>query len=547
MLEQMRKSSRSLLIYVLFGIIIAVFIINFGPQSSGACDSGVVRASYAAKVAGETVTARDYRYGYMMAGGTQLQPQRAREMRLKERVLDELIERELLVDEAERLGFRVREEEVEDMLLESKIIGLGGFEQTVPAMQKNGAFDYDSFQRFSQFQLGMSPKAFIDVQRRELLANRVRNLVRGGVNVSESEVKRDFEKQGNQVNLEYIRYPFRTYEDTVAVTPAEVEAHAKTNEAKLKQTYDQRKFLYENSPKERRLRQILVKLDTGASADATAAAEKKAQALVERLKKGEAFATVAQASSDDARTKGRGGLVGWRRQGATTLGSANEEKVWGAKDGEVVGPLKATDGFYVVVPEATREGNITFEQVKLELAEAELRQERAKAKAKLDAEAALAKAKAAKDKTLKDLFPAPPESASGAARDVPHSEETGLFQRRGSVVEGLGTAPDLAKAAFQLDPAQPFSGPHEVAGSYVVVRLKERKRPDAADFEKRKAELMQQAAMVRAEEILSEWTQRRCQEAKQDKAIQVNTDILRYDDTPEGRVPYEPCTPPFRL
>jgi peptidyl-prolyl cis-trans isomerase D len=273
MLEQMRKSSRSLLIYVLFGIIIAVFIINFGPQSSGACDSGVTRASYAAKVSGETVTAKDYRYGYMMAGGTQLQPQRAREMRLKERVLDELIERELLVDEAERLGFRVRSEEVEDMLLGSKIVGLGGFEQMVPAIQKDGHFDYESFTRFSRFQMGMSPQAFIDVQRRELLANRVRDLIRSGVNVSEGEVKREFEKAGNQVNLEYLRFPFRSYEEQVAVTPAEVEAHAKASEAKLKQTYDQRKFLYENSPKERRLRQIQVKLDPGASADATAAAE----------------------------------------------------------------------------------------------------------------------------------------------------------------------------------------------------------------------------------------------------------------------------------
>jgi parvulin-like peptidyl-prolyl isomerase len=268
--------------------------------------------------------------------------------------------------------------------------------------------------------------------------------------------------------------------------------------------------------------------------------------LVVRLKKGEAFASVAQASSDDVRSKARGGLVGWRRQGNTTLGPANEEKVWAAKDGEVVGPLKATDGVYVVVPEATREGNITFEQVKLELAEADLRAERARAKAKLEAEAALAKARGGKDKTLKDLFPAPPEAAAGA-KDVVHAEETGLFQRRGSVVEGLGTAPDLAKAAFSLEPAQPLGGPFEVGGSYVVVRLKERKRPDGAEFEKKKPELMQQAAMVRAEEILSEWTQRRCQEAKQDKRIQVNADILRYDDSPEGRVPYEPCTPPFRL
>ena len=40
MLKQMRQQSRSLLIYVLFGIVIAVFIINFGPQSPGGCNRG---------------------------------------------------------------------------------------------------------------------------------------------------------------------------------------------------------------------------------------------------------------------------------------------------------------------------------------------------------------------------------------------------------------------------------------------------------------------------------------------------------------------------
>ena len=115
------------------------------------------------------------------------------------------------------------------------------------------------------------------------------------------------------------------------------------------------------------------------------------------------------------------------------------------------------------------------------------------------------------------------------------------------MVEGLGTAPELAKAAFTLDAGAAVRGPVEVAGSYVIVRLKERKHPDTAEFEKKKAELMQQAAMVRAEEVLSEWTQRRCVEAKEAKHIQVNPEILRYDDTPEGRVAYEPCTPPFRL
>jgi peptidyl-prolyl cis-trans isomerase D len=550
MLEQLRRSSQSLLIYVLFGIVIAVFIINFGPQSQGGCESSVSRASYAAKVGSGEVSSRDFRYAYILAGGPQYQPQRARELRLRERVLDELVERELLVAEAERLGFAVSDEEVEDLVAESKMLGVGGYEQSAAAsMQKNGHFDYETFTRFTQFQLNLSPKAFIEQQKRELLASRVRNLLRGGVNVSEHEVKEEFERQGNQVNLEYVRFSWRRHEDGIELTPAEVQTYAKANEKKLKELYDQRKFLYENAPKERRLRQILVKLDSGASPDATAAAEKKAQGLLERIKKGETFAAVAKAASDDPRSKLRGGDVGWRRQGATPFGAALDEKVFAGKDGEVVGPMKGNDGFYLVLPEATREGNITFEQVQNDLAETELRQERAKAKAKAEAEAALAKAKApaVKDKTLKDLFPAPTDSGQGTD-STPRAEETGLFARRGTVVEGLGTAPELAKAAFELQTASPLAGPYEVAGSYVIVRLKERKQADLAEFDKKKGELMHDAALMRGEEILAEWTQRRCQEAKEAKRIRVNLDILRYDDMPaEQRVAYEPCTPPFRF
>ena len=133
-------------------------------------------------------------------------------------------------------------------------------------MQKDGKFDYDCFTRFSQFQLGMSPKAFIDSSGASCWPHRVRNLLRGGVNVSEDEVKARLRAAGQpgEPGVRPLPVPAAT-RTTVEPTPAEVEAHAKANEAKLKQLYDQRKFLYENSPKERRLRQILVKLDTGAS------------------------------------------------------------------------------------------------------------------------------------------------------------------------------------------------------------------------------------------------------------------------------------------
>jgi peptidyl-prolyl cis-trans isomerase D len=545
MLEQMRRSSQSLLIYVLFGIVIAVFIINFGPHSGG-CEGtggGPSQPSYAAKVAGETLSPKDFRYAFLLMGGPQYQS-RAREFRIKEIVMDKLIERELLVAEARRLGFRASEEAVEDLLLDSKIIGLGGQEQQVPAIQKDGHFDYTTFTKFAQFQLNMSPKAFIEQQQRELLAAQVRNLIRGGVNVSEAEVKSEFQRQGNQVNIEYVRFATRRFEDEGELAAADVEAYAKANDKKLRDLYEQRKFLYENVPKERKLRLLLVKVDAGAKDDVSKAAEAKAKALAERIKKGEAFAAVAHAASDDTRTKARGGAAGWRRQGATVLGAAVEEKVWAAKDGELVGPLKGNDGFYLVVPEATREGTLAFEQVRADLAESELRTEKAKGKAKLEAEAALAKAKAAKDKSLKDLFPAPAENAPGA--DVaPKGEETGLFARRGDIVEGFGKAPEMAKAAFTLTTEQPFAGPFEVASGAVIVKLKEKKTADMAEFEKKKGDLMAEASAGRAEGVLAEWTQKRCAERKEAKEIFVNNEILRYDDTPAGKVAYEPCVSRF--
>jgi peptidyl-prolyl cis-trans isomerase D len=552
MLEQMRRSSQSLLIYVLFGILIAVFIINFAPQSMGGCEGRqmTTEGSDAVKVGNHVVSARDFKSGLMMVGGDRISPERARQGRLRETVMDRLIERELLAQEAERMGFRVSDEEVEDRISEGKMTTLG-FEQMIP-VQKNGHFDYESFRRFALYQLGMSPKAFIDEQRREMLATRVRDFIRDGLSVSADEVKDEFTRRGNQVNVEYVSFPVSRYAGEIEPTPAEIDAYAKANEQKLKDLYTKNKFLYEKA-KDRKLRVILVKTDPGASGDGEAAAKTKAEALLARIKKGESFAAVAKAASDDTATKSRGGALGWKREGTTILGPALETKVWAAKDGEIVGPDKGADGFYLVLSEGRREGDLAFESVRHEMAEDQLRQEKTKARAKAEAEAALAKAKGAAGKTLKDLFPAPSDKdkekgkLADAAATAPRAEETGLFIRRGANVEGIGQSGELAKAVFALTTEAPFAGPIEVSGSYYVVKLKERKNPDMAEFEKKKVELRQQATEAKGAEVVMEWTRRRCVEAKEGNHIGVNRELLRYQQGPEGLAPYEPCTPPLRF
>jgi parvulin-like peptidyl-prolyl isomerase len=260
---------------------------------------------------------------------------------------------------------------------------------------------------------------------------------------------------------------------------------------------------------------------------------------------------LARDASEDATTKSRGGDLGWRARGATNLTGAVEDKLWSAKPGALVGPLRGNDGFVITKVESSREGEISFEKAKLELAEEKLREERGQAAAKAAAEAAVVKAKETPKATLKTTFP-PPTDAEEAAGNAeargaggpPRVEETGLFalraSREGVIVEGIGASTPLAKAAFALTADAPVAGPVEVGGGFVVVRLKERKDPDLGEFERRKLELQREAELSKSERVVSDWTRARCLEAKDAKRISVNTDMLRYEDGGEP-TPYEAC------
>ena len=82
MLEMLRRNSRNAIIYVLFGVIIAVFIINFGPGSRG-CTPGAGATVYAAKVSGVTLTEQDFRFTYLAVTNGQVPAQVAQDRRFE--------------------------------------------------------------------------------------------------------------------------------------------------------------------------------------------------------------------------------------------------------------------------------------------------------------------------------------------------------------------------------------------------------------------------------------------------------------------------------
>src|SRR5690349_10491111 len=106
MLREMRENSRSAIIYVLFGILIAAFVISFGPQrGNGTCST--VASTYAAKVKGRAISEGDWRYAYLGNNYHRIKANDLKSYRLKDELMDRLIEREILVRQGEKMGFRV--------------------------------------------------------------------------------------------------------------------------------------------------------------------------------------------------------------------------------------------------------------------------------------------------------------------------------------------------------------------------------------------------------------------------------------------------------
>src|SRR5262249_22244175 len=182
----------------------------------------------------------------------------------------------------------------------------------------------------------------------------------------------------------------------------DVDDYLAKNRDKVKESYDARSFMYKAVPREARVRGILYGLAKDAPAAEVAKAQGRANAAADRISHDTDMAELARKESDDAKSKARGGDLGWKRKGAVGFGPQFDEKVIPLKKGDAPVVVKTERGFWVARVEDAREGDLSFDQVGHELAEDMLRRDRAGEKAKKDADSAMAKIKGGAK--LADLF-----------------------------------------------------------------------------------------------------------------------------------------------
>ena len=548
MLETVRQNSRSAVIYIFFGIIIVAFIVSFGPGSFSGSDSSFdFGARYAAKVYGNEITEQDFRFAQVALGINRMPDDPTQARRIRELVLDRLIERELFAREAEQMGLIISEDEAAKIVAEQGRMYIAGTLRPIdPYAFKAGVFDYERFRQVVQNSYRITVKQFMEIQRRELLADKLRQLMRLASKAAPDEVKADFEDKNRQVNLDYVRFAPYRYEQQLSPSDADIENWARANEEKIKKTYEERKDLYTKQERNVHVRRILIELKDTASETLVNEAKAKLDSAQKTIQSGTRFADVARTVSEDAGSKARGGDLGWRKKTFTDFGEEAEAKVFAAKDGEMIGPERTKRGLELIKIEGFREGDISLGQARTEIAEELFRQDKSKEMAFNAAREAVEKLKAGGK--LAELYPkADTDDAERERGSRIQVEETGLFARKGDMVQGVGSNDALARAVFKLKAGE-WLGPTEVGGSFMVLTLKDRKEPDLAEFEKKKDELSGEYARTKWARAMTEWGKSACNDAKNAGKIKVNQSLMSVEGPATGplakalaQLKYEPC------
>ena len=546
MLDFFRQKGLTSVIYgvIIVGMIL-VFILGFNPSAGK--KTGSVSEACAARVHGSCIEPKAHRAAYRLvfSRGTGTMKQ-ATASRL---VLEGLIERELLGIEASRLGLTVSEEEITDSIFHGFVLvsmpsdqlqmqmGLGiqdgrvnvGFKDP-----KTKAFDMKTYERMVKQITGRSPTEFREWQGREILAAKMRDLIKAPVRVADDEALDRYktERTTSTVNYAVVR---RSWLEKYAI-PGEAKdidawAKDKTNLTQIKVP----------------VRHILVKF-AGEKPEEHDAAKVKAQGIFDRVKKGEDFTKLAKEFSDDPGSKDKGGM--YPGEMVEQFVEPFKKAVESVKPGELVPYLVETQfGYHVIRRDEASKEDIAkaYRQAKsLELSKvvaSKIASDMKSGKSGDDA----AKAAIAQYGTVKPAQPAQPpqppapkpagaagkgdggagDAGASAAADAgpaapvytaetdperPQLNTSSAFNRGGDPIPAISGEASSAVTGFAFGAGSKVgdvtTDPIRTDDGFLVVQLKDQKPATKDEFDKERDQYMQQLLFAKKAEALGNYTRR---------------------------------------
>ena len=501
MLRVFREHASS---WMLRGVLIAVAVtfISWGGFSL----MREKKETYAAKVNGVVIDLKDYDNAfqgvikqYQNAVDPSLLKKMIEELHLREKVLDDLIDRVLIFQEAKRLGFTVSDEELRWVI------------ESIPSFQANGQFDPRYYERILRLNR-MSVEEFEQRQRESLLLSKVTNLIRlSGGNVSEEEILETYLFENERINLGFVQVVPEAFKNQLSVNevevkdyyqkhqeefrvppffqvqylifrPSEFEGKVRISSDEIKRTYDSQKERFKIS-KQVKTREILIKVDPQDSPDKIEEKRKRAETILEKAKRTKDFGLLAKQHSE-SNTAPKGGDMGWVQKGM--LDEQTERVLFSMKAGEVSQLVPGRDGFRILKTEEIRdEQQKTLDEVKDQILQT-LKKEKAKAEASRKA-----------DDAFYSLFQGRDLEKFAQEMDIP-IRTTG-FVKEGDEVPEIGRNPSFYSNVSSLKVGE-ISPVVSIAPNFCIVKLLDKKGSRIPPLEEVKGEVSRKVIGKKCEE-----------------------------------------------
>jgi peptidyl-prolyl cis-trans isomerase D len=608
MLDIFRKRGLSSVVYgVIIIATILVFVIQFRPNAGQQTAS--LKEACVVLVKGHCINPKSYKASYRLLiprdQSGNLLTARARQMGLGKITADGLVERELLVSEADRIGVRATPDEVDNEILS------GFIHVSVPSDNpylasslriqdgkiyagfkdpKSKQFDYKVYERSIRMLTGKSATEFKEEQERELVAAKMRDMVRAPIRVSDAEALEMYLAEKSSARVAYVPIELKWVGRwAVPAKQSEIDnwLKDKANAALVEATVAQRKG--ESAPAKDHIRHILIKVEPSAKDEDKALALGRIAYAAARVKGGEAFADVAREMSEDTGSAMKGGDVGDKTDGFV---KPFKDAADALKAGEVTSEAIQTQfGYHLIVRDdpakageveaqlkrdATREQFVKSKaldiakeiaaKVQAEMKAGKSAEDTAKAViaqyAKLTvpsatigvkaietapkpeaADAGAAEAGASADAGKKGQSPKPAGLAAKAPTadtdpDRPRAETSSSFNKGGDPIPALGSdaSGQVTKFAFGSRDGDVMPEPLRSDDGFVVVALKEHKSATKEDFDKERDTYTQTLLAAKQAEALALYVKRLRESAKAD--VKIDETFTR-EQTKDGGVPLD--------
>ncbi|HTM09921.1 MAG TPA: SurA N-terminal domain-containing protein [Verrucomicrobiae bacterium] len=518
MLDIVRKKKRSWVVTFLLAIIVIVFVAFYGNRNAG--DSG---AEKVASINGEPISQRDFAVQYqkvldnyrnMLKG--ELSPEMLKGLKLKSKVMEDMIDRRVVIQETRRLGLTVSDDEL------MSAIG------RAPEFQIEGRFSKNRYLQLLNNNR-VSAGQFEEDQREQLLMRKLLDVVQDNARVSEAEVRDRYAFDQEKVSFAFIRLGAGDFLSQTAVTDADVKSYYDRNKAALTEPlkvrveyvaypfdhfaakaevgakeiedyYNRNREARFEQKKALKLRHILVR-SPGADAAQKTAARAKAEAALAEARAGKNFAEIVKQYSDDPGPQG--GDLGWVNSGQ--LMPSLDGPVFALKKGEVSGVLESPLGYHIFKVEDVKEEKKTdLKEATPEIIKT-LRTEKGKTEAVRAADQDREKATSGSELSLL-------AKERGLA-----AKQTPLFGAADTFPE-IGALDAFKRAAFALA-VKEVGAPVEAPNAYYLLRVVERREPTLPPLTAIRADVERKVKEAKALDLAKQKAKTMLEQLKKEKNV----------------------------